>query len=115
MMVRNSKRIAASGPTAAVVLASILVLGLGVIARAQSGGDNSQGGLEGAWRLQVTVRDCNTGQALRTFPAVFTFSKGGYGSRHHRRPAPLLSHPRFGDLAAYPGPQLQCGHRRLRF
>ena len=77
MTTRNSKRFAASGQTAAVVLASILFLGFGVTGRAQSDGDNSQSGLEGAWRLQVTVRDCNTGQAIRTFPAVFTFSKGG--------------------------------------
>ena len=27
--------------------------------------------------MQLTVRDCQTGQALRTFPAVFTFAKGG--------------------------------------
>ena len=28
--------------------------------------------------MQVTVRDCITGQPLRpTFPAVFTFAKGG--------------------------------------
>ena len=30
--------------------------------------------------MQLTVRDCNTGQALRTFPAVFTFAKGGTAS-----------------------------------
>jgi hypothetical protein len=27
--------------------------------------------------LQLTVLDCDTGQAIRTFPAVFTFAKGG--------------------------------------
>ena len=56
----------------------MLFLGSGLTASAQSEGNNSQKkGLEGAWRLQLTVRDCNTGQALRTFPAVFTFAKGG--------------------------------------
>jgi len=55
----------------------MLFLGSGIAARAQSDGDNSHRGLEGAWRLQLTVRDCNSGQALRTFPAVFTFAKGG--------------------------------------
>ena len=77
MTSRNSKRFAASGGAAVWVLASMLSLGSGLTARAQSEGDNSQRGLEGAWRLQLTVRDCNTGQALRTFPAVFTFAKGG--------------------------------------
>ena len=59
-----------------LVLAGMLLLGSGVTARAQTEGHNSQRGLEGAWRLQLTVRDCNTGQTLRTFPAVFTFAKG---------------------------------------
>ena len=27
--------------------------------------------------MQLTVRDCTTGQALRTFPAVFSFARGG--------------------------------------
>jgi len=45
----------------------------GLTARAQSAGDE----LEGAWRLQITVRNCQTGEALRTFPAMFTFAKGG--------------------------------------
>ena len=51
--------------------------GVGTDSSSSIWGDNSQRGLEGAWRLQLTVRDCNTGQALRTFPAVFTFAKGG--------------------------------------
>ena len=39
-----------------------------------SGSDN---GLQGTWRVQLTVRNCQTGVALRTFPALFTFAKGG--------------------------------------
>src|SRR5215472_13582278 len=72
MRLRNPNRFAASGRKAVLVLAGMLFLGSGIAARAQSDGDNSQRGLEGAWRLQITIRDCNTGQALRTFPAVFT-------------------------------------------
>jgi hypothetical protein len=74
---RNLNRFAASSRAAAWVLAGVLVLGSGLSARAQSERHNSQRGLEGAWRLQLTVRDCDTEQALRTFPAVFTFAKGG--------------------------------------
>jgi hypothetical protein len=74
----KSKCFAASRGTAALVLAGMLVLGFGLtdMARAQDSG--SQNGLEGTWRLQVTVRDCNTGQPLRpTFPGLFAVAKGG--------------------------------------
>ncbi|HYU99448.1 MAG TPA: hypothetical protein VE977_11505 [Pyrinomonadaceae bacterium] len=38
----------------------------------------SHGGkLEGTWRMQVTIRDCASGAALRTFPAFPTFAQGG--------------------------------------
>ena len=73
MTSRNLKRFAASGGTA-LVLACMLTLS-GLTVRAQS--EDSHNRLEGAWRLQVTVRDCQTGAALRTFPALFTFAKGG--------------------------------------
>ena len=96
MTARSSNHVAASGRTAVLVLAGMLFLGSGLTARAQSGGDNSQSGLEGAWRLQVTVRDCNTGQALRTFPAVFTFSKGGTATVITAGQLPSLATPGSG-------------------
>ena len=39
----------------------------------------SQGGkLEGTWRVEVTLRDCQSGAELRpAFPALLTFAKGG--------------------------------------
>ena len=79
-----------------MVLVGMLFLGSGLTARAQSEGDNSQRGLEGAWRLQLTVRDCNTGQALRTFPAVFTFAKGGTASFITAGQLPSLATPGLG-------------------
>jgi hypothetical protein len=33
--------------------------------------------LEGTWYTDVTVRDCQTGITLRTFPALNTFAEGG--------------------------------------
>ncbi len=33
--------------------------------------------LEGTWDVQVTVRNCQTGAAIRTFPAMATFMSGG--------------------------------------
>ena len=76
MTSRNMKRFAASHG-AALVLAGLLVLGSGLTATAQSGDDESPNGLEGTWRVQLTVQDCVTGQVLRTFPALFAFAKGG--------------------------------------
>lgn len=32
--------------------------------------------LEGTWRVQVTLRNCQSGEALRAFPALLTFAQG---------------------------------------
>jgi hypothetical protein len=72
----NLKRFAVSRVTA-LVLAGLLVLGSGLRATAQSANAGSPNGLEGTWRVQLTVQDCQTGQVLRTFPALFAFAKGG--------------------------------------
>jgi len=84
---RNLKRFAAG----------ILVLGSGLlIARAQSEDAGPHTGLEGTWRLQVTVRDCHTGAAQRTFPALFTFAKGGTLTVTTAGQLPSLSTPGLG-------------------
>ena len=77
MTSRHLERFAASHGAAALVLASLLVLGFGLAATAQSEDAGSPKGLEGTWRVQLTVSDCQTGQVLRTFPALFAFAKGG--------------------------------------
>ncbi len=33
--------------------------------------------LEGVWDLTVTVRNCQTGAAIRTFPSMHTYMRGG--------------------------------------
>jgi len=81
---RNLNRFAASGRAAVLVLAGVLFLGSGLTARAQSEGDNSQRGLEGAWRLQLTV------------PAVFTFAKGGTATVITAGQLPSLATPGLG-------------------
>ena len=93
---RNPNRFAVTGRTAVLVLACMFFLGPGLTARAQSHGDSSRRGLEGAWRLQLTVRDCNTGQPLRTFPAVFTFAQGGTASVITAGQLPSLATPGLG-------------------
>lgn len=40
-------------------------------------GDAKARRLEGTWLVQVTLRNCQTGDALRTFPAFLTFAQGG--------------------------------------
>lgn len=49
-----------------------------VSAQEQDEKSRSHGGkLEGTWRVQVTLRNCQTGAELRTFPAMLTFAQGG--------------------------------------
>ncbi len=93
----NSKRFAGSRWTSALVLAGMLVLGFALTAVARAQDSGSDKGLEGGWRLQVTVRDCNTGQPLRpTFPAVFTFARGGTTSGITGGQLPSLFTPQLG-------------------
>ena len=33
--------------------------------------------LEGTWRVQVTIRNCQSGAEIRKFPAMLTFAQGG--------------------------------------
>lgn len=95
MTSRNLKRIAASGATAALVLAGMLLaLGSGLNAGAQS--ESQAGRIEGTWRVQLTVRDCQTGAALRTFPALFIFGNGGTLSFTTAGQPPALSTPGVG-------------------
>src|SRR5215472_14909901 len=79
-----------------LVIAIVTVISAVTRTAAQSNGDNSQRGLEGGWRLQLTVRDCNTGQALRTFPAVFTFTQGGTATVITAGQLPSLATPGMG-------------------
>jgi hypothetical protein len=51
-----------------------VMLGLGST-RVVGAGDQRR--LAGSWYTDVTTRDCATGAALRSFPAINTFSNGG--------------------------------------
>jgi hypothetical protein len=95
MTSRNMKRFAASRG-AALVLAGLLVLGSGLTAMAQSANAGSGNGLEGTWRVQVTVSDCQTGMVLRTFPGIFAFAKGGTVTNTTAGQFPALFTPGFG-------------------
>jgi hypothetical protein len=92
---RNMKRFAASRG-AALVLAGLLVLGSGLTATAQSVNAESPNGLEGTWRVRLTVSDCQTGQVLRTFPTLFAFAKGGTVTFTTAGQLPSLATPGLG-------------------
>jgi hypothetical protein len=86
MSLGKSKRFAALSWTAALVLAGMLVPGFGLTTMAQSVGAESHNGLEGAWsaglegtwNAQLTVTDCNNpNTVIRSFPAKFSYAKGG--------------------------------------
>lgn len=94
MTSRNLKHFAAFGATAALVLAGMLVLESGLKARAQS--QSQAGRIEGTWRVQLTVRNCQTGQPLRTFPALFIFGNGGTLSFTTAGQPPAVSTPGVG-------------------
>ena len=42
-----------------------------------SSGQSGGGRLEGTWDAQVTIRNCQTGAAIRTFASIGTFMSGG--------------------------------------
>ncbi|SRR5258706_4833384 len=48
-----------------------------VSAQDNDGGYKGARGLEGIWDIQVTSRNCETGETIRTFPAMQTFAQGG--------------------------------------
>jgi len=63
-----------------VGLGLLVALAAGIFAmpaRATQTSESQAGKLEGTWRVQVTIRDCQSGAALRTFPAMLTFAQGG--------------------------------------
>jgi hypothetical protein len=44
---------------------------------AESGTRAAAAGLQGAWAVQVTLRDCTTGDRLGSFPSLVSFHRGG--------------------------------------
>jgi len=74
------------GMVLGILVISTLTLGLvsaqdasGLVsAQNDSQSQNGGGGrLKGTWNVQVTIRNCQTGAAIRTFPSIGTFMSGG--------------------------------------
>ena len=81
-------------PTMIVCGLLVAASSMGPTARADN--DESDNGLKGTWRLQVTVRNCQTGDALRTFPVLFTFATGGTLTVATAGQPPALTTPGLG-------------------
>ncbi|HMG00284.1 MAG TPA: hypothetical protein VK560_03485 [Gemmatimonadaceae bacterium] len=93
---RNSRAVYGMYLVPVFALAVMLLLttsGLG----AQEGNSGSQAGpLEGMWRVQLTVRDCQSGAVQRTFPALFAFAKGGILTYTTAGQPPAVATPGYG-------------------
>jgi hypothetical protein len=61
------------------VLAVLMISTLTTWVTAQDNGNGRNGGgrVEGTWDVQVTIRNCQTGAAIRTFASTTTFMSGG--------------------------------------
>jgi hypothetical protein len=65
------------GASSALACATALLITSGSSVLAQSNASQSSNGIEGAWLVQVTVRNCATGRALGSFNSLVTFQRGG--------------------------------------
>jgi hypothetical protein len=92
---RNSRAVYGMNLVPVFALAVMLLLPFGL--GAQEGNSESQAGrLEGTWRVQLTVRDCQTKAAQRTFPALFAFAKGGILTYTTAGQPPAVATPGYG-------------------
>src|SRR6267142_5856153 len=79
-----------------MIVCGLLVAASSMDPTARADNNGSDNGLQGTWRVQLTVRNCQTGVALRTFPALFTFAKGGTLSVTTAGQLPALSTTNLG-------------------
>ena len=66
----------------AIALVSVIYLASANNAKAKKQAEQGQSEpqtkrLEGTWRVEITLRVCQTGAEIRRFPALSTFAKGG--------------------------------------
>jgi hypothetical protein len=63
---------------AGLALVTTLTLAVALLYMPSASALQSTGGrIDGTWRVQVTLRNCQSGAELRTFPAILTFANGG--------------------------------------
>lgn len=93
----NKRVFASSAGLVALALTIVLVVAPRTIANAQSQQAASGDGLVGTWRVEVTLRDCNTGAALGSpFRSLLSFARGGTMTETTARFTPALRGPGHG-------------------
>jgi hypothetical protein len=60
----------------ATLTLAVALLSMNASAKLQES-QSTGGRIEGTWRVQVTLLNCQTGAELRNFPALLTFANGG--------------------------------------
>ena len=82
---------------AVLAMAAMVALSPRNVAQAQSSNSASAKGLEGTWRVQVTIHDCNTGAPLGPpFASLLSFARGGTITETTSRSSPAFRGPAHG-------------------
>jgi len=71
--------------------------------------------LEGSWNVLVTIRNCQTGAAIVTFPAMNTFMQGGTMQEFSTGAAPLTRGPGHGVWRHQSGRRYSFAFQFFRF
>lgn len=71
--------------------------------------------LEGSWNHQVTRLNCQTGTILGTFPAMFTFARGGTFWEAGSNTSPALRSPSHGVWSYQSSRQFTTAFQFFRF
>jgi len=71
--------------------------------------------LEGSWNVQVTLQNCQTGEAIRTFSAMNTFMQGGTMQEFSVGAAPLARGPGHGVWRHQGGRRYSFAFQFFRF
>jgi hypothetical protein len=78
MKLRSFKSLCGMVSVLMLIMVGLALLTQGWAVKAQNkAGEGQARKLEGTWRAQVTIRVCQTGFEIRTFPALVSFNQGG--------------------------------------
>jgi hypothetical protein len=78
-----------------------------------NGGSNKV--LAGAWNATVTMRVCQTGAAIRSFPAMYAFERGGTMHEFSTGNAPLGRSPAYGIWSHLSEQRFYASYQIFRF
>ena len=90
--------------TFALTLALLLAVCIPQLCAAGQGENKEEAkGLEGTWLADVTLRNCQTGDAIRSFQGLVTFVRGGEMLETANASSPALRTPGHGSWRGNPG------------